>query len=186
MIPYVRRPHLEHLFLLVKDRKYDELTFISGTCRKKCMEHPIQCASRELKEETKQVLDIDLNEWSHRHVVLHTRYYEPEPEEQPLRDIETTYHLYFVDITAACSSVTAAFFAASHSANAASSLAPSSAAIAAQIACDSAISNFICLEEFRLLTLGSWEVEGTFLRKDLRFFVGGTFSLSTRCSPNAS
>jgi 8-oxo-dGTP pyrophosphatase MutT (NUDIX family) len=99
IIPYVKEKG-DILFLLVKDRKHAEWTFISGTCRKRCMEHPIQCATRELKEETKEIIDIDLNTWPHRHVVIDTTYYEPDPNcSVPEKKIMTTYHIYFVNMT---------------------------------------------------------------------------------------
>lgn len=105
VVPYVRDPKGDPkggnvLFLLVKDRKFDEWTFISGTCKKRNMEHPLACATRELREETKDAIDIDLTKWPYRHVAFNTSYYEPSP--QQLRnhtDISTTYHVYFLDIS---------------------------------------------------------------------------------------
>jgi len=99
VVPYVRNGQ-NVLFLLVKDRKFDEWTFISGTCKKRNMEHPLACATRELREETKDAIDIDLTTWPYRHVAFNTSYYEPSP--QQLRnhtDISTTYHVYFLDIS---------------------------------------------------------------------------------------
>lgn len=102
VVPYVRNSTGPEgsLFLLVKDRKFDEWTFISGTCKKRNMEHPLACATRELREETKDAIDIDLTTWPYRHVAFNTSYYEPSP--QQLRnntDISTTYHVYFLDIS---------------------------------------------------------------------------------------
>lgn len=100
VVPYVKLPGNDILFLLAKDRKHGEWTFISGTCRKRCMEHPIQCATRELKEETKETVSIDISKWPHKHIVIDTTYYEPEPDgSMPKHTIHTAYHCYFINIT---------------------------------------------------------------------------------------
>lgn len=93
-MPYVRGDDGKPLFLAVKDKKFGEWTFISGTCKKKHMEHPMTCAIRELKEETKECVDIDLRSWPHAYMALDTAWNDRS------ETTSTTYHIYVVDITA--------------------------------------------------------------------------------------
>ncbi len=99
-IPYVKGDDGKPLFLAVKDKKFDEWTFVSGTCKKKSMEHPMTCAIRELKEETKECVDIDLHTWPHAYMSLGTTWNEPSssPTKNQM-DVYTTYHIYVLDIT---------------------------------------------------------------------------------------
>ena len=46
-------------FLTVKDKRFQEWLFVTGGCRKREIDEPILCALRELKEETRGVVDID-------------------------------------------------------------------------------------------------------------------------------
>jgi len=103
VIPYVRDPKDGSVeCLMVKDRKFDEWTFISGTCKKRNMEHPLLCASRELKEETKDAIDLDLHTWPHHHISFDTTYQDVSPKNKkrhaPGSSIHTTCHVYFLDI----------------------------------------------------------------------------------------
>lgn len=98
IVPYAHDAEGKLIFLLVKDKKFDEWTFISGTCKKRSMEHPIACAIRELKEETKEIVDIDLFTWPHHHISLNTTY--EEPCSPCVAESSTTYHIYFIDINA--------------------------------------------------------------------------------------
>lgn len=99
VVPYTRDKDGNVLFLMVKDRKFDEWTFISGTCKKRNMEHPLLCASRELKEETKDVVDLDLNTWPHHHISFDTMYQDAShSKKKHSANIYTTCHVYFLDI----------------------------------------------------------------------------------------
>ena len=51
----------EFKFLIVKDKRFKEWTFISGGCRKREVFNPIRCALRELEEETRGILNLKLS-----------------------------------------------------------------------------------------------------------------------------
>ena len=51
VIPYINR-----LFLMVKDKKYEEWTFVTGSCKKN--EDFSDCALRELYEETNGTINL--------------------------------------------------------------------------------------------------------------------------------
>ena len=48
----------EPLFLMVRDKKHQDWTFVTGGCRRREIENPIVCALRELNEETKNVIQL--------------------------------------------------------------------------------------------------------------------------------
>jgi 8-oxo-dGTP pyrophosphatase MutT (NUDIX family) len=82
-------------FLLVRDRRYKEWTFVTGGCRRREIFNPLQCAVRELEEETRGTINLKKGSYSYFKFVTDT----PEP-----RDIEdgvtahNTYHVYIFDL----------------------------------------------------------------------------------------
>jgi ADP-ribose pyrophosphatase YjhB (NUDIX family) len=45
-------------FLTVRDRRYQEWTFVTGGCRKREITNPLRCAVRELEEETRGTVNL--------------------------------------------------------------------------------------------------------------------------------
>jgi len=82
-------------FLVVRDRRYNEWTFVTGGCRRREIFNPLQCAVRELEEETRGTINLKKGSYSYFKFVTDT----PEP-----RDIEdgvtahNTYHVYIFDL----------------------------------------------------------------------------------------
>jgi hypothetical protein len=48
----------EWKFLVVRDKRYKEWTFVTGGCRKREVFNPIRCAIRELEEETRGIINL--------------------------------------------------------------------------------------------------------------------------------
>lgn len=59
IVPYIIENNIPK-FLIVKDAKFNEWTFISGCTKKN--ESYSKAASRELYEETKKIIDVNINE----------------------------------------------------------------------------------------------------------------------------
>lgn len=57
-IPVIYTDDGDLKFLIVKDKRFKEWTFVSGGCRKREMFNPIRCALRELEEETRGILNL--------------------------------------------------------------------------------------------------------------------------------
>lgn len=70
-------------FLIVKDRRYNEWTFVTGGCRKREVLNPLRCAVRELEEETRGILNIKTGTYS---------YFSFKNEQ------EFMYHVYIIDL----------------------------------------------------------------------------------------
>jgi len=84
-------------FLIVRDRRYKEWTFVTGGCRRREVFNPLQCAVRELEEETRGTINLKKGAYSYFKFVTDT----PEP-----RDVEdgvlahNTYHVYVFELPA--------------------------------------------------------------------------------------
>ena len=78
-------------FLIVRDRRYREWTFVTGGCRRREVFNPLRCAVRELEEETRGLVNLKKGTYSYFKFMTDT----PEP-----RDIEdgvkalNHYHVY--------------------------------------------------------------------------------------------
>ena len=57
-IPIIETGHGPPKFLIVKDKRYNEWTFVTGGCRMREVYNPIICALRELEEETRGIINI--------------------------------------------------------------------------------------------------------------------------------
>lgn len=87
-------------FLVVKDRKFQEWTFVTGGC--KHSETDVQAAQRELKEETRGLVNVDLGSLPHIRFVLQTTHREEKELRQDAyrgEKVLTTYTVFIVDFT---------------------------------------------------------------------------------------
>lgn len=73
-------------FLTVRDRRFKDWIFVTGGCRAKEYSNPLRCALRELKEETRGVLNIKNGEYTHFSFSV--------KEESP--DTELIYNVYII------------------------------------------------------------------------------------------
>lgn len=69
-------------FLIVKDRRFNEWTFVTGGCRKREVINPLRCAVRELEEETRGIVNITHGTYSYFNFVT---------------DQGLVYHVYIID-----------------------------------------------------------------------------------------
>ena len=90
-IPYIKAPGLAPRFLVVLDKATREWSFISGCC--KLHERPEACVMRELREETKEAVNVFLTPWNHRSFQLQTWRLEGE------RRTTIHYYCYAIDIS---------------------------------------------------------------------------------------
>jgi len=82
-------------FLVVRDRRYKEWTFVTGGCRRREILNPLQCAVRELEEETRGTINLKKGSYSYFKFVTDT------PEQRDIEDGVTahnTYHVYIFDL----------------------------------------------------------------------------------------
>jgi 8-oxo-dGTP pyrophosphatase MutT (NUDIX family) len=77
----------EFKFLIVKDKRFKEWTFVTGGCRKREIFNPIRCALRELEEETRGI--INLKKGTYNYFKFTTRF-------EPLE--ESIYHVYLLPV----------------------------------------------------------------------------------------
>lgn len=70
-------------FLVVKDRRFNEWTFVTGGCRKREVINPLRCAVRELEEETRGTVNLKAGTYSYF---------------QFTTDQGFTYHVYIIDM----------------------------------------------------------------------------------------
>jgi 8-oxo-dGTP pyrophosphatase MutT (NUDIX family) len=87
-------------FMVVKDRKNKEWTFVTGGC--KARESDAQAAQRELCEETRGVLDLDFEDRSASSFRFKTTYRDAKEladDRARNEQVVTTYSVYAVDIT---------------------------------------------------------------------------------------
>lgn len=99
VVPYVRSADGSVLLMVVKDKHHDEWTFISGGC--KLYETSEQSAVRELKEETRAAVQVDLSMTAFTKFTIETDYREPEEMNgaDGAASITIHYHIYMIDIT---------------------------------------------------------------------------------------
>ena len=74
-------------FLIVKDKRFKEWTFVSGGCRKREVFNPIRCALRELEEETRGILNLKRGTYN---------YFKFTNRFEPLE--ESIYHVYLFHV----------------------------------------------------------------------------------------
>ena len=82
-------------FLLVRDRRYKEWTFVTGGCRRREVFNPLHCAVRELEEETRGTINLKKGSYSYFKFVTNT------PEQRDIDDgvnVHNTYHVYIFDL----------------------------------------------------------------------------------------
>lgn len=99
-VPYVITLQKRVRFLIVKDAVFQEYTFISGGLKRN--EPPAVGAVRELREETRDAVNISLTQWNHRTFKLVTDSREPKERDMDKARGErvlTTYYVFVVDIT---------------------------------------------------------------------------------------
>lgn len=82
-------------FLVVHDRRYKEWTFVTGGCRRREILNPLQCAIRELEEETRGT--INLKRGSYAYFKFSTDTPEPKDIEDGV-DVINHYHVYVFDL----------------------------------------------------------------------------------------
>ncbi|WIA10880.1 hypothetical protein OEZ85_011046 [Tetradesmus obliquus] len=99
VIPYVKSSRNRVLMMIVKDKVHNEWTFVSGGC--KLYETNEQSAVRELREETRAAVQVDLSACNFTRCTLATDYREPaERAHDASAKVITHYHIYLIDITA--------------------------------------------------------------------------------------
>jgi len=82
-------------FLIVHDRRYKEWTFVTGGCRRREVFNPLQCALRELEEESRGVINLKRGTYSHFKFITDT----PEPRDiEDGVDVLNTYHVYVIHL----------------------------------------------------------------------------------------
>ena len=74
-------------FLTVRDRRFGDWIFVTGGCRAKEFCNPLRCALRELKEETRGIINLKNGEYSNFS-------FRTIDKENP--DIELIYHVYII------------------------------------------------------------------------------------------
>ena len=73
-------------FLIVHDKRFREWTFVTGGCRRREIFNPLQCALRELEEETRGVINITTGSYS---------YFKFSVKDSC--DVMNVYHVYIID-----------------------------------------------------------------------------------------
>ena len=80
-------------FLTVKDRRYQEWTFVTGGCRKKEIPNPLYCALRELEEETRGAVNLKAGKFRH----FDFNHSLPGNPSSNIAPMDVTYHVYLID-----------------------------------------------------------------------------------------
>jgi len=86
-------------FLTVRDMKFKEWTFISGGCKKREIPNPLQCALRELEEETRGLLNI--NHGRYKYFTFDSRNRSKEELVKDNQDgiiVSTKHHVYIIEL----------------------------------------------------------------------------------------
>ena len=81
-------------FLTVKDRRFKEWIFITGGCRRREIYNPLQCALRELEEETRGVVKLKKGTYSS----FSFRCKNHPEDEEPNVDITLVYHVFIFEV----------------------------------------------------------------------------------------
>jgi 8-oxo-dGTP pyrophosphatase MutT (NUDIX family) len=81
-------------FLTVKDRRFKEWIFVTGGCRRREVYNPLQCALRELEEETRGVVKLKKGSYSS---FVFTCSNHPEDEEHGV-DVTLVYHVFIFEV----------------------------------------------------------------------------------------
>jgi 8-oxo-dGTP pyrophosphatase MutT (NUDIX family) len=81
-------------FLTVKDKRFKEWIFVTGGCRRREVYNPLQCALRELEEETRGV--VKLKKGTYSSFSFRCRNH-PGDEEQGV-EVSLVYHVFIFDI----------------------------------------------------------------------------------------
>jgi len=81
VIPYISQPNGNHLLLLVRDTRSAEYAFVTGGCKQ--IENPLDCAQRELAEETNGLFRLN-----YKNTMVHMTSFETwfRPEEHKRQD----------------------------------------------------------------------------------------------------
>jgi 8-oxo-dGTP pyrophosphatase MutT (NUDIX family) len=100
VVPFARDGDDVVKFMVVKDRKNKEWTFVTGGCKAK--ESDVQAAQRELCEETRGVLDLDFDRSGASSFRFKTTYRDAKEladDRARNEQVVTTYSVFAVDIT---------------------------------------------------------------------------------------
>lgn len=100
VIPYLLSSSGSVRYLVVKDKMHDEYTFISGCCKKS--EHITTCAIRELREESKDAVNISFEKFDVKRFIVETYSRECDEYKEDLKKNErilTVYHVFLIDIS---------------------------------------------------------------------------------------
>ena len=81
-------------FLTVKDRRFKEWIFVTGGCRRREVYNPLQCALRELEEETRGVVKLRKGTYSS----FDFRCNNHPGDEEPGVDVSLVYHVFIFDV----------------------------------------------------------------------------------------
>lgn len=81
----------EPKFLVVRDKRYDEWTFVTGGCTDDEIKNPLRCAVRELEEETRGVVVVRKGQYSS--FEFNVTAAMPQGDEY-----EVTYHVFVFDV----------------------------------------------------------------------------------------
>jgi len=99
VIPYITQPDGNHLLLLVRDTRSAEYAFVTGGCKQ--IENPLDCAQRELAEETNGIFRLN-----YKNTMMHMTSFETwfRPEEHKKQDkhqnlmVKTIYQMVLFPI----------------------------------------------------------------------------------------
>jgi len=100
VIPYIRQTDGNHLLLLVRDTRSKEYAFVTGGCKQ--IENPLDCAQRELAEETNGLFRLN-----YKNTMVHMASFETmfRPEEHKKQDkqqninVRTIYQMVLFPVT---------------------------------------------------------------------------------------
>jgi 8-oxo-dGTP pyrophosphatase MutT (NUDIX family) len=76
-------------FLIVHDRRYSEWTFVTGGCKRSEISYPVECALRELEEETRGLVNLKECYASYMQFEVKQNHYDTE--------FMSIYHVYIID-----------------------------------------------------------------------------------------
>ena len=85
-------------FLVVRDKRHKDWTFVTGGCRKREIFNPIRCALRELEEETRGILN--LTNINYNYFKFTTRSLDNDEirkEREKGVDLTLIYHVYVIE-----------------------------------------------------------------------------------------